>query len=232
MSIHIGAKKEEVSDLVIISGDPLRIKNIAEKYLDKVKLINKIRINLGYTGYYNNKRVTVIACGMGMPSMAIYTEELFNEYDVSKIIRVGSCGSYYEEIKLKSIILAEKAYTLSNFSYEYSGKLENICKGSSFLNQKIIKQAFNKNLNISIGNINTTDLFYHKYEDSKIKENFCLAVEMETFALFYIAKKYNKEAASILTVSDNSVTKEVMSSEDREKAFDEAITLALDSITS
>ncbi len=230
MSVHISAKKEEIAKLVIMPGDPLRAKYIAEKYLVEPKLVSNVRLNLVYTGYYKDKLVTVMSSGMGMPSMGIYATELYNEYDVEKIIRVGSCGSYYEEIKLRDIILVEKAYTTSSFACQLSGIELNLIKGSSFLNQKIIDTAFKKNLEIRIGNINTTDVFYNDFVDSKIKENFCLGVEMETFALFYIAKKYNKEAASILTVSDSLITKEELSSEDRETTFNEAIILALESI--
>ncbi len=231
MSIHIGAKSDEVAPLVIMPGDPLRVKYIAEKYLKDAKLINKIRINLGYTGYYNNKQVTILASGMGMPSMGIYANELFREYGVKKIIRVGSCGSYYKEIKIRDIILVEKAYTLSNFAFQDRGVNINLISSSTFLNNRVIEEAVRRNINIKIGNINTSDVFYNEIEDDKIKQNYCLGVEMETFALFYIAKKYQKDAASILTVSDNLITKEQMSSDEREQTLDEAIVLALNSIT-
>lgn len=230
MSVHINTKKENIAKTVIMPGDPLRVKYIAEKYLTNVSLVNKTRLCLAYTGLYKDRLVTVMASGMGMPSMAIYSYELFNEFDVDKIIRVGSCGSYYEEIRPRDIILVEKAFTLSNFAYQYDKENVNIIEGSSNLNKKIIDTAFKKKLDIRIGNINTSDLFYNKYENPKIRENFCLGVEMETFALFYMAKKFSKEASSILTVSDNLVTKEELTSEEREKTFDEAITLALDSI--
>lgn len=231
MSIHIGAKSDEVAPLVIMPGDPLRVKYIAEKYLKDAKLINKIRINLGYTGYYNNKQVTILASGMGMPSMGIYANELFREYGVKKIIRVGSCGSYYKEIKIRDIILVEKAYTLSNFAFQDRGVNINLISASTFLNNRVIEEAVRRNIDIKIGNINTSDVFYNEIEDDKIKQNYCLGVEMETFALFYIAKKYQRDAASILTVSDNLITKEKMSSDEREQTLDEAIVLALNSIT-
>ena len=230
MSVHISTKKENIANIVIMPGDPLRAKYIAEKYLTEPKLVNKTRLALAYTGYYKEKLVTVMASGMGMPSMAIYASELYQEFDVDKIIRLGSCGSYYEEININDVILVEKAYSTSNFAFQLSGYETNLIKGSSFLNQKIIDTAFKQNVDIRIGNVNTTDVFYNEYFDSKIKENFCLAVEMETFALFYVAKKYTKEAASILTVSDNLVTKKELSSEDRENTFNKAILLALESV--
>lgn len=230
MSVHINTNVENIAKTVIMPGDPLRVKYIAEKYLTNPVLVNKTRLSLIYTGLYKDKLVTIAASGMGMPSMGIYAYELFNDFKVEKIIRLGSCGSYYDEIKVRDIILVEKAFTLSNFSYQYDRSNVDLVSSSKNLNRKIIETAMKKNIDLRIGNINTSDLFYNTYENPKIKENFCLGVEMETFALFYMAEKLNKEAASILTVSDNLVSKELLSSEEREKTFDEAITLALDSI--
>lgn len=230
MTIHIGAEKEDIADVVIMPGDPLRAKYIAEKYLKDAKLVSNVRLALAYTGYYKDKKITVIASGMGMPSMAIYAFELYKEYDVKKIIRVGSCGSYHEKIKLRDIILVEKAYTLSNFPMQYNKKETNIAVSSEELNQKIIETAAASNIEIKIGNINTSDIFYEIYQDESIKENYCLGVEMESFALLYIASELEKQAATILTVSDNLVTKEKLNSLDREQSFDEAISLALDSL--
>ena len=120
MSLHIKTEyDDDIAKLVIMPGDPVRVKFIAENYLDDYKLVNNVRLNLAYTGYYKGVKVTVMSSGMGCPSMAIYAKELFDYYNVEKIIRVGSCGSYYDEIDVKSVILAEKAYTLSNFSYQY-----------------------------------------------------------------------------------------------------------------
>ena len=228
MSVHINTNVENIAKTVIMPGDPLRVKYIAEKYLTNPVLVNKTRLSLIYTGLYKDKLVTIATSGMGMPSMGIYAYELFNDFKVEKIIRLGSCGSYYDEIKVRDIILVEKAFTLSNFSYQYDKSNVDLVSSSKNLNKKIIGTAMKKNVELRIGNI--SDLFYNTYENPKIKENFCLGVEMETFALFYIADKLNKEAASILTVSDNLVSKEILSSEEREKTFDEAITLALDSI--
>ena len=230
MTPHIKAKKDEIAEVVIMPGDPLRAKYIAEKYLDDYELVNNVRMCLMYTGYYNGKRVTIGASGMGMPSMSIYAYELFTVYDVSKIIRVGSCGSYFPEVKVRDIILAEKAYTLSNFAFQFDGEEKNMIKSSFDLNKNIIKCADSKNLKMKIGTINSSDVFYNQYKDKAIKDNFCLGVEMECFALFYLAKKLGKDATAVLTVSDNLVTKEELSSLEREQTFDEAITLVLDSI--
>lgn len=230
MTPHISALKSDIAPLVIMPGDPIRTKYIAHKYLTNIELVNETRLALAYTGFYNGKRVTIFSSGMGMPSMAIYATELFKYYDVEKIIRVGSCGSYYEEIKVNDIILAEKAYTLSNFAYQYYGISEQLVESSKSMNNKILDVAYKEHKRVKIGNINTSDLFYHEATAKEIKENYCLAVEMECFALFYLAKQFKKEATAILTVSDNLVTKEELSSKEREETFDNAITLALESI--
>ena len=228
---HINANESDIASIVIMPGDPLRAKYIAEKYLEEYHLVSDVRMNLGYTGYYKNTKVTIFSSGMGMPSMGIYAYELFKNYNVKKIIRLGSCGSYFKEIKVRDLILVEKAYTTSNFAYQYSGVPLQICRSNPFLNQKIIKQAHDQGIELKIGNINTSDIFYNDYEDENIKANYCLGVEMESFALFYIANKLDREATSLLTVSDNLVTNEKMTSLEREQTLDQAITLALDSIT-
>ncbi len=230
MTAHINAKLTDIAPLVIMPGDPIRAKYIAEKYLTNIKMVNDTRLALAYTGYYNSKKITIFASGMGMPSIAIYATELFQQYNVKRIIRVGTCGSYYKEINIKDIILVEKAYTLSNFAYQYNGKTQHIEESSQSINQDIITVANSKHKDIKIGNINTSDLFYSKYQDKQVQENFCLGVEMECFALFFIAKRYQKDAGAILTVSDNLVTKEEMTSEERAKRLDDAIILALDAI--
>ena len=158
MSLHIKTEyDDDIAKLVIMPGDPVRVKFIAENYLDDYKLVNNVRLNLAYTGYFKGVKVTVMSSGMGCPSMAIYAKESFDYYNVEKIIRVGSCGSYYDEIDVKSVILAEKAYTLSNFSYQYDGKEIDLISASSFLNQKIIENAYKANIELRIGNIETTE---------------------------------------------------------------------------
>lgn len=231
MSLHIKTEyDDDIAKLVIMPGDPVRVKFIAENYLDDYKLVNNVRLNLAYTGYFKGVKVTVMASGMGCPSMAIYAKELFDYYNVEKIIRVGSCGSYYDEIDVKSVILAEKAYTLSNFSYQYDGKEIDLISASSFLDQKIIENAYKANIELRIGNIETTDVFYKTINNPEVKKNYCLGVEMETFALFYVASLYKKQASSILTVSDNLVNNKKLTTEERETTFNEAICLALNSI--
>lgn len=231
MSLHIKTEYDiDIAKLVIMPGDPVRVKFIAENYLTDYKLVNNVRLNLAYTGFYKGVKVTVMASGMGCPSMAIYAKELYDYYKVEKIIRVGSCGSYYDEIDVNSVILVEKSYTLSNFSYQYNGKNVDLINASPFLNQKIIENAYKSNIDLRIGNIETTDVFYKNINNPDVKKNYCLGVEMETFALFYVANIYKKQASSILTVSDNLINNKQLTSEERETSFTNAIILALDSI--
>ena len=228
MSTHIGASREDISNIVLMPGDPMRAKMIAEKYLTNAKVVNTIRGMYGFTGYFQNKRITVMASGMGNASIGIYSHELFNEYDVDFIIRIGTCGSYKKEIKLYDIILVDNSY--SNTSYGINmGYNEPSIPSNSFLNEIIEETAKNKGINIIKGNIHNTDTFYNNGYEEYLKYN-CLGVEMETFALFTNAKILNKKAATILTVSDNLITKEEITSIEREKSTKIMIELALDSI--
>ena len=225
MTPHINAKKDEISPVVIMPGDPKRAAFIAENYLTDYKLVSDVRAIPVYTGYYKDKKVTVMASGMGMPSMAIYAYELFKFYDVEKIIRVGTCGALNANLNLKDILLTEASYTNSNITIELNGEENYIVKPSKELNEKAKEIAKEKNISLIPSKILTTDAFYKDTYEYKYD-----AVEMETFILLYIAKILNKEAASILTVSDSIITKESLSSEDREKTLTNAITLALETL--
>ena len=227
MTVHIKALKEEIAKTVIMPGDPLRAKFIAETYLKDYKLINNVRGMLGYTGFYNDKKVTIMASGMGNASMGIYSYELFKFYDVDNIIRVGSCGAYTSDLKLYDLILVEESYSTSSYAQVQNGCQDKVLKSSTKLNT-IIKN----NGVIKAGRIYCSDVFYKEndnYKELYEKEN-CLAVEMETFALFHNANVLNKHATAILTVSDNLVTKEETTSEERERSFTKMIELALSSI--
>lgn len=230
MTPHISAKRNDIAPLVIMPGDPKRAEFIAKNYLKDYRLVNEVRGILAFTGYYKDKEVTVMASGMGIPSMAIYAHELFNFYQVEKIIRVGSCKALVKDIEINSLILAEQAYTLSNFAYNNSGKSLNIIKSSIALNKNIEASCAELDISLDKGTINTSDIFYGDYEDGSIAKNNCLAVEMESFALFYEALKAKKEATSLLTVSDNFDRSKVLTSEEREQSFNNAITLALEAI--
>jgi len=231
---HNEAKKEDIAKKVIMPGDPLRAKYIAENYLKDYKLVNTVRCMYAYTGYYNGEKVTVMAHGMGNPSIGIYSYELFNFYDVDEIIRVGSCGALTKSLKLKDVILALSSYSISSYAKVSTNYLDNTIESNNELNNKIINTANNINIKLISGNVYNTDVFYNDNDDINDLYNNkkCLAIEMESFALFYNAKILNKKAACLLSVSDNVVTKEELSSYDRQTSFDEMIKLALEVITS
>jgi len=230
MTPHIEAKKGEFAKTVIMPGDPLRAKMIAEKYLEEVKCITQVRGILGYTGLYKGKKVSVMASGMGCPSMGIYSYELFKEYDVENIIRVGSVGAYSKDLNLYDVIVVDSTYSDSTYAQVQNGNMEQILYPSTELNKAIINTAVNKQLPITVGRIYCTDVFYSDVVDYRIMrdEKECVGVEMESFALFQNAKTLGKNAACILTVSDNLETKEITTSEERQKAFLTMIELALE----
>lgn len=229
---HNEAKKEDIAKKVVMPGDPLRAKYIAEKYLDNYRLVNGIRGMYAYTGYYNGSKVTVMAHGMGMPSMGIYSYELYKFYDVEEIIRVGSCGSISNDLNINDIVLVKGAYAKSNYGVVHNDDKDELLYGNKILNNKIKKYAENNNIKLKETIIYCSDIFYNEKEDYKEirSNNNCEAVEMESFALFHNAKYFNKKASCILTVSDNILTGEKLSAEDRETKFDTMIKLALDSI--
>ena len=228
MTVHISAKKEDISNIVIMPGDPLRAKLVAEKYLNDYKQINSTRNMFGYTGYYKGKKVTVLASGMGNASMGIYSYELFNDYDVDYILRVGTAGAYTDELDLFDLILVDKSYSNSAYGINV-GYENNFIESSNKINSIIEEYAKENGIHITKGNIHCTDTFYNKGYSEYLKYN-CLGVEMETFALFVNAKILNKHASAILTVSDSLVTKKMISSEEREKSTMKMIELALDSV--
>ncbi len=232
---HIGCPKEDIAPIVIMPGDPLRAKYIAEKYLQNAKCINEIRNMLGYTGEYQGKRVTVMAHGMGMPSVSIYAFELFYFYDVQKIIRIGTCGALREEVHVPDLIIAKDSYTESNFAYSYNGDPTHLAKPSEKLTQHIIDVAREKGKTFHYGTVMCTEQFGF-YSDNehvlkRVPEDIELyGEEMETFALFHIANSFEKESAAILTVVDSKYNEDFLTPEERQNSLDEMITLALDSI--
>lgn len=230
-TIHIEADKEDIASKVLMPGDPYRAKYIAEKYLTEPKLVNKLRGELAYTGTYKGHKITVFSSGMGIGSMGIYSYELYNDYDVDTIIRIGTAGSYKEDLKVYDILLVDACF--SKTSFDDDAGVENIDTiNSSFEVNSVIEKVANFNrIHIKKGKVHTTEAFYT--DASNIKEyvdNGCVAVEMETYALLFNAKKFHKKATTILTISDNLITKEQISSEERERKLDEMIVLALDSI--
>ena len=227
---HIEALKEEIAETVIMPGDPMRAKFIADTYLENVTCINDVRGMLGYTGFFNGKRITVMGSGMGAPSMGIYSYELYKFYDVKEILRIGSCGSFVPNLNLFDLVLVEGSFSDSAYARVQNGSTDTILYASHEFNQKIEEKAKNKGINIVKGNIYSTDVFYKEHADyNAALQNNCLAVEMESFALFHNARVLGKKAACILTVSDSLVTKEQTTSEEREKQFKMMMELALDS---
>ena len=230
MSIHIGAKEGDIAETVLLPGDPKRAKWIAENFPENAVCYTDIRGMLGFTGTYKGKRISVQGTGMGIPSMSIYITELMKDYGVKTLIRVGSAGSYQEDVKIRDIVVALSTSTDSNINNRRF-------KGASFaptvnfdLLSKVLKTAEEKNIKIKAGNILTSDEFYNDDPSyfKKWAEFGVLAVEMETAALYTLASKYKAKALSILTISDSLVSPEITSSEEREKTFNEMIELALE----
>jgi len=226
---HIEAKrKDDFAKTVIMPGDPKRAEWIAKNFLTNVKLVNSIRGILGFTGMYNKKNVSVMASGMGNPSMGIYSHELFKFYDVDKIIRIGTCGTYEKDLNLGDIILCEKSITNTNYCNLYKDNITQIPSSKALLDQ-VVKIAKKENIKFSVGPIFCTDTFYAEADEEKfIKENKCLGTEMESASLYYNAKTLNKQALAICSVSDNLTTGQKMSSEDREQNLGKMVKLALE----
>lgn len=235
-TVHNSANKGDIAKTVLMSGDPLRVKAIAEKYLENYKLVNQIRNIYAYTGTYKGKEVTVMAHGMGIPSMGIYAYELFKEYGVEKIIRLGSCGAFDERHNLLDIVLVENSYTESNFAYEFNESKINYVPASKELNLKIEEVAKEKNIEISKCNALSSDVFdwyvedFNKFYNRLPKEIDLEVAEMESFALFYLAYYFKKQASCLLTVADSHHKSDALSAEERQKSLDKMTILALESI--
>lgn len=230
MTPHIEAKLGEIAKTVLMPGDPLRAKYIADNFLTEVRLVNGVRNIYAYTGLYKGKEVTIMASGMGMPSIGIYSYELYKFYNVENIIRIGSAGAYTNSLNLYDVVLADCAYSKSSFA-KVQGYDEEIIKASEKLNNKIKEVANKLNKKIIEGTVHSSDVFYGDVDINDLYTNKkCLCVEMESFALFYNAMKLKKQASCLLTISDNLVTKEETTSTERQTAFNDMIELALESV--
>lgn len=233
---HNNAKTSEIAKNVIMPGDPNRAELIAKTYLENYKLVSNVRGIPAFTGTYKGKEVTVMASGMGMPSMGIYSYELFKFYDVDNIIRIGSCGAMVPDLNLFDIILSTETYTEGNYALTFASEDCHFAKSSEFLNNKIIETAKSENINLIVGNTVCSEVFdeyiidIKSYLDRIPKDFSPLASEMEAFSLFYNAKKLNKNASCLMTVVDSTFKNEHISSEDREAGLNQMIKLALDSI--
>ena len=231
MSVHIGAKKGDIADKILLPGDPLRAKFIAETYLENVIQYNSVRGMYGYTGTYKGEKVSVQGTGMGVPSISIYVNELMESYDVQKLIRVGTCGAIQEDIKVRDVILAQGSTTDSQINRMVFNGIDY----APLADFSLLKNAYDigteKGLPIKVGNVFTSDTFYRdnaKEVNELLGAYKVLAIEMETTALYTLAAKFNRQALSILTVSDHIITGEETSAEERQTTFNEMMEIALD----
>lgn len=234
---HNEAKIGDIADTVLMPGDPLRAKYIADNFLDSVVCYNKVRGMYGFTGYYKGKRISVQGSGMGVPSMGIYSYELFNYYNVKNIIRIGSAGALSNEksskeargVNLGDILVASQVDSDSNYLTSLNKPDKIIPLVSDELLKKVEQASLNTNIDIKIGKIFTSDVFYSSIDNLiEISKKDVIGVEMETFALYVNAKIANKNAIAIYTVSDNIIKGESISSSERQNGFDKMIKLALD----
>lgn len=229
MSTHIESNINDIAKTVLMPGDPKRCEYIAKKFLSNAKIINNVRGMIAYTGYYKSKQITVFPSGMGIPSMGIYSYELFKEYNVENIIRIGTMGSY-TNLQLKDIVLVENSITNSNYG-RYLCNYQNInINSNAELNSKIELSAQELNLKINKGNIYSSDVFYEQNNNfqEKVAKYSVLGVEMESFALLLNAKLLNKKATTLLMVSDSFIFADKLSSLEREQGLDNLIILALE----
>lgn len=229
---HINAKQGDFAKTVLMPGDPLRAKYIAEHYLEDAVLVNNVRGVQGYTGYYKGKRVSVMASGMGMPSIGIYSYELYNYYGVENIIRVGSAGAMSAKLKLRDIVAGMSAYSTSNYGYQFGfdGTLAPCC--SYELLTKAVQAGERLGQNIVPGPVFSGDCFYEQggYEtaSAKLMKLGVLCVEMEAYALYLNAAAAGKNALALLTISDSIVTGEALPAEDRQNTFTKMMEIALE----
>src|SRR5690554_3812246 len=230
MSIHIGAKKGEIADTILLPGDPLRARFIAQNYLEAPECYNEVRGMYGYTGFYRGKRVSVQGTGMGMPSLSIYANELIRDYGVKNLIRVGSCGSLQEKIVIRDLILAIGACSDSKINEIRFAGADYAPTASFKLLKKAAQIAGDKGVEVRVGNVLSSDTFYDDDPESWKQWNKygVLAVEMETAELYTLAARYGVDALAILTVSDSLVSGEGTDSEEREKTFTEMMEIALE----
>ncbi|MEL3957619.1 purine-nucleoside phosphorylase [Caldifermentibacillus hisashii] len=230
MSTHIGAKENEIAETILLPGDPLRAKYIAENFLENPVCYNEVRNMLGFTGTYKGKKVSVQGTGMGIPSISIYITELMQSYNVQNLIRVGTCGAIQKDVKVRDVILAMSASTDSQINRKIFGGAVDYAPTANF---ELLKNAYDagiqKGLHLKVGNVFSADLFYDDYAEHEKWANYgILAVEMEAAALYTLAAKFGRKALAILTVSDHILTGEATSAEERQLTFNDMIEVALE----
>ncbi|PAD68147.1 purine-nucleoside phosphorylase [Bacillus sp. 7586-K] len=233
MSVHIGAKQHEIAETVLLPGDPLRAKYIAETFLEDVICYNEVRGMYGFTGTYKGEKISVQGTGMGVPSISIYINELINSYGVQNLIRVGTCGAIQKDVRVRDVILAMSASTDSQMNRLTFGGVDYAPTANFDLLKRAYDTGVERGLNLKVGNVFTADMFYNdNAEHEKWAKYGILAIEMETAALYTIAAKFNCKALSVLTVSDHILTGEETSSEERQTTFNDMIVVALDAAIS
>ncbi len=232
MSTHIAAKEGQIAEAVLLPGDPLRAKFIAEHFLENAECYNTVRNMFGYTGTYKGKRVSVQGTGMGQPSLSIYVNELFQFYGVQKAIRIGTCGAIHESTKVRDIIIAQSACSDSSLMNQRFGDLHFAPTANFELLMKAYNAAQAKGIKPLVGSVISSDLFYDENENWKLWAKYgVLGVEMESAELFTLAAKYGRQGLALLTVSDHIVTGEATTSEEREKTFTGMMEIALEAAT-
>ncbi|MBU9722551.1 MULTISPECIES: purine-nucleoside phosphorylase [Bacillaceae] len=229
MSVHIGAKTGDIAESILLPGDPLRAKYIAENFLEDVTCYNEVRGMLGYTGTFEGKRISVQGTGMGVPSISIYVHELINSYGVKNLIRVGTCGALKKEVNVRDVIIAMSASTDSGVNRRYFKQLDFAPTANFDLLKKAYDGALEQGMNINVGSVYTSDVFYNDDKDivKLLADHQVLAVEMETSALYTIASRFGVNALSVLTVSDHLITGEETSSQERQETFNDMVKVAL-----
>ncbi len=229
---HNGAQKGDFAKTVLMPGDPLRAKFIAETFLDDVKLVTSVRNVYGYTGTYKGVPVSVMASGMGMPSIGIYSYELYTQYDVENIIRIGSAGSYVPDLHVYDVVLANSAYSGSSFARVQNGTTDDVMYPSVKINDTILKTAKILDIPVKVERIHSSDVFYEEATNGSferyVTDHGAKAVEMESFALFHNANVLGKGAACLLTISDSFVLDEDTTAEERQNSFTTMMKLALE----
>ena len=231
---HIQVKEQgKIAKRVLMPGDPLRAKYIAETFLENVEQFNGVRGMLGFTGTYNGERISVMGSGMGMPSIGIYSYELFAFYGVEEIIRIGSAGAYSPELDLYDVVVAKNAYSESSYAFVQSNKKVDtkVLSANEDLTNRIVETANRLGIKTHLETIHSSDVFYGEATDTACrlyKEHGCVCVEMESFALFHNANQLGKKAACILTISDSLVTHKATTSEERQYAFEQMMKIALE----
>lgn len=232
MSVHIGAKAGDIAESILLPGDPLRAKYIAENFLEGVSQYNNIRGMLGFTGTYKGKRVSVQGTGMGVPSISIYTHELIAEYGVKNLIRVGTCGAIQDDVNVRDVIIGMSASTDSAVNKIRFKGMDFAATADFELLKAAYDSALEKGLKVKVGNILTSDTFYH--DDPEIYQLWAkyqvLAVEMEAAALYTIAAKFNVKALTVLTVSDHIIKGEYTTPEERQTTFNDMIVTSLEAV--